>query len=187
MPTRITIAEDRAGTEPTTSSGPHETGGHAGSTLDLFTPSASSPTPRFGLTRQAARTLSSKNFDVGEDGRSTARTKDLSPRPASRRQVNNGDIVASPRLLGYLLNFIASLICMVSAIKFERLSQQHYWFDLLVYFSDGRIDHNLTSTNSNSTRLLFVKSIVSHEEPQDFIKGLLHRICTKLACSMELL
>ena len=179
MPTRITIAEDRAGTEPTTSSDPPETGGHAGSTLETgghagsTLAGASSPTPRFGLTRQAARTLSSKNFDVGDDGRSTARTKVLSPRPASRQQVNNGDIVASPRLLGYLLNFIASLICMVSAIKFERLSQQHYWFDLLVYFSDGRIDHNLTSTNSNSnsTRLLFVTSTVSHEEQQDFIKG----------------
>ena len=176
MPTRITIAEDRAATEPTASSDPPETG-HAftptGSTLDLFTPKGgAASTPRFGLTRQA-----SKTFGVGDGGRSTARTtKGLSPRPASR-QVNNGDIVPSPRLLGYLLNFIASLICMVSAIKFERLSQQQYWFDLLVYFSDGRIDHNLTSTNlvlnrGNSTsRLLFVTSTVSHEEQQDFIKG----------------
>lgn len=196
MPTRITIAEDRGATEPTTSSDPPQTGhaftpsGGSGSKLDLFTPKggASSPTPRFGLTRQAAKTLSSKNFGDGDGGRSAAKTKNLPSRPVPSRQVNdNGDIVASPRLLGYLLNFIASLICMVSAIKFERLSQQHYWFDLLVYFSDGRIDHNLTSTNlvmnsssssssssngnGNSTRLLFVTSTVSHEEQQDFIKG----------------
>ena len=193
MPTRITIAEhDRAPRERTASSNPPDRAvggtaraftpsGGSGSALDLFTPkgSASSPTPRFGLTRQAAKTLSSKNIGagagVGDDGRSATKSKDVSSRPAPR-QANNGDIVASPRLLGYLLNFIASLICMVSAIKFERLSQQHSWFDLLVYFSDGRIDHNSTTSSlamnrssSNSTRLLLATA--PHEEQQIFAEG----------------
>jgi len=181
MPTRITIAEDRAAGEPSgppegTAAHPHTPIGSSGSTLDLFTPkaSASSPTPRFGLTRQAAKTLSSRH--VG--GRSGTRTKEPSSSSSSSSQYR--DIVASPRLLGYLLNFIASLICMVSAIKFERLSQQQYWFDVLVYFSDGRIDQNLTNPNpdpdpdsgmnrssTGRTRLLFA----AKEEQHDFAQG----------------
>ena len=175
MPTRVTIAEDGAAGDPAASGPPEGTAARpitSGSTLDLFTPkaSASSPTPRFGLTRQAAKTLSSRHVGGGSG------TRPIEPPSSSPAQYR--DIVASPRLLGYLLNFIASLICMVSAIKFERLSHQQYWFDLLVYFSDGRIDQNLTNPanlNPDSemnrsevrTRLLFA----TNEEQQDLVQG----------------
>jgi len=198
MPTRITIAAEdtrKATAEltctcaPSASDSPEGGTGFtaftpsgSGSALDLFMPKggASSPTPRFGLTRQAAKTFSSNNFRGVHDGRSEARgiqnfrgVNDGRSNPPSQL---NGDIVASPRLIGYVLNFIASLICMVSAIKFERLSQQHDWFDLLVYFSDGRIDHNLTISNPdmnrssrNITRLLF--AIATNEEQQYLSEG----------------
>ena len=125
------------------------------------TQSSSSPSslPRFGLTRQAARSLSSKNFgDDGDGGnnedssrfdtgvaiRSPRRrgsgTQQQQQQQGKEQKLSKRDTVASPRLLGYMLNFIASLVCMVSAIKFERNTTEIFGGGMLMYNStSGRL------------------------------------------------
>jgi len=121
------------------------------------TPTSSS-SPRFGLTRQAAKSLSGGR-NLGRQSRhSDARANVGTERQPQQQQHQQApskrDIVASPRLLGYMLNFIASLICMVSAVKFQRNTTTELPPEVIDSVTNSSSNNRLLSGEGGGTNFL---------------------------------